>query len=148
MNPGSPAPQAGILTQARRRPHTNDQLPLVGGKITTKLIKLKGSGLARAQVISYNDPTWITTYVSKNDSQTKPPSSGDSNFRIASNGVEAVDTHEIEEIGYIMIGEGYDVLSTIKLDAQKRQTRFKVSLPRLLTALLLTKPFLGFQTWF
>lgn len=71
------------------------------------------------QVMSYNDPTWITTYVSKANSRTNPPSSGDSNFRIALNGAEAVDTHEAEDIGYVIIQEGYDVLNGIKWDAKQ-----------------------------
>jgi len=71
------------------------------------------------QVMSYNDPTWITTYVSKANSQTNPPSSGDQNFRIALNGAEAVDTHEAEDVGYIVIQEGYDALNGIKWDAKQ-----------------------------
>ena len=40
--------KAGILNQARRRPHKIIQRPLLGGKIITTLIKLKGSGLAES----------------------------------------------------------------------------------------------------
>jgi len=71
------------------------------------------------QAMSYNDPTWITTYVSKADSRTNPPSSGDSSFRIALNGAEAVDTHGAEDVGYIIIQEGYDVLNGIKWNAKQ-----------------------------
>jgi flagellin-like protein len=76
------------------------------------------------QVMSYNDPTWITTYVSKANSRTNPPSSDDASFRIALNGAEAVDTHEAENVGYIVIQEGYDVLNGVKWDA--KQTSDKI----------------------
>ncbi len=78
-----------------------------------------GNIIVLHQVMSYNDPMWITTYVSKADSRTNPPSSGDSSFRIALNGAEAVDTHGAEDIGYIIIQEGYDVLNGIKWDAKQ-----------------------------
>jgi hypothetical protein len=78
-----------------------------------------GNIIVLHQVMSYNDPAWITTYVSKNNSKTNPPSSGDSNFRIALNGAEAVDTHETEDVGYIVIQEGYDALNGIKWDAKQ-----------------------------
>jgi flagellin-like protein len=71
------------------------------------------------QVMSYNDPAWISSYVSKANSRTNPPSSGDASFRIALNGAEAVDTHGAEDIGYIVIQEGYDVLNGIKWDAKQ-----------------------------
>jgi flagellin-like protein len=76
------------------------------------------------QVMSYNDPTWISTYVSKANSRTNPPSSDDASFRIALNGAEAVDTHEAENVGYIVIQEGYDVLNGVKWDA--KQTSDKI----------------------
>ena len=78
-----------------------------------------GNIIVLHQVMSYNDPAWIATYVSKANSRTNPPSSGDSNFRIALNGAEAVDTHGTEDVGYIIIQEGYDVLNGIKWDAKK-----------------------------
>lgn len=78
-----------------------------------------GNIIVLHQAMSYNDPTWITTYVSKADSRTNPPSSGDSSFRIALNGAEAVDTHGAEDVGYIIIQEGYDVLNGIKWDAKQ-----------------------------
>ena len=71
------------------------------------------------QVMSCNDPTWITTYVSKANSRTNPPSSEDSSFQIALNGAEAVDTHEAEDIGYIILQEGYDTLNGIKWEAKQ-----------------------------
>lgn len=78
-----------------------------------------GNIIVLHQVMSYNDPTWITTYVSKATSKTNPPSSEDSSFRIALNGGEAVDTHETEDVGYIVIQEGYDMLDGIKWDAKQ-----------------------------
>ena len=78
-----------------------------------------GNIIVLHQVMSYNDPAWIATYVSKANSRTAPPSSGDSSFRIALNGAEAVDTHGAEDIGYIIIQEGYDVLNGIKWDAKQ-----------------------------
>jgi hypothetical protein len=72
-----------------------------------------GNIIVLHQVMSYNDPAWIATYVSKANSRTAPPSSGDSSFRIALNGAEA------EDIGYIIIQEGYDVLNGIKWDAKQ-----------------------------
>jgi flagellin-like protein len=78
-----------------------------------------GNVIVLHQVMSYNDPTWVTSYVSKANSRTAPPSSGDSGFRIALNGAEAVDTHEAEDVGYIIIQEGYDSLNEIKWEAKK-----------------------------
>lgn len=78
-----------------------------------------GNIIVLHQVMSYNDSTWITTYVSKANSQTNPPSSADSNFRIALNGAEAVSTHGTEDVGYIIIQAGYDALNGIKWDAEK-----------------------------
>ena len=40
--------KAGILIHARRRPHKTIRRPLLGGKIITALIKLKGSGLTKS----------------------------------------------------------------------------------------------------
>lgn len=78
-----------------------------------------GNIIVLHQVMSYNDPTWITTYVSKANSRTNPPNSADTNFRIALNGAEAADTHETEDLGYIIIQEGYDALNGIKWDAKQ-----------------------------
>jgi flagellin-like protein len=78
-----------------------------------------GNVIVLHQAMSYNDPTWITTYVSKADSRTSPPSSGDTGFRIALNGAEAVDTHGAEDIGYIIIQECYDVLNGINWEAKQ-----------------------------
>jgi hypothetical protein len=83
-----------------------------------------GNIIVLHQVMSYNDPTWITTYVSKANNITKPPSSGDSSFRIALNGAEAADTHGAEDVGYIVIQEGYDMLNGIKWEA--KQTADKI----------------------
>jgi hypothetical protein len=69
--------------------------------------------------MSYDDPEWITTYVSKADSRTAPPSSGDSGFRIALNGAEAVNAHGAEDIGYIIIEEGFDVLNGINWEVKQ-----------------------------
>ena len=48
LNPGSPAPQAGILDQTRRRPLETGLRPCssIEGKIVKTLIKLKRSGLS------------------------------------------------------------------------------------------------------
>jgi hypothetical protein len=78
-----------------------------------------GNILVFHQVMSNNDPTWITTYVSKTNNRTSPPSSGDSNFRIALNGAEAMDTHEVEDIGYIIIEENHEILSEIQWEAKQ-----------------------------
>jgi hypothetical protein len=83
-----------------------------------------GNILVFHQVMSNNDPTWITSYVSKANSRTNPPSSGDSSFRIALNGAEAVDTHGAEDIGYIIIEENRAVLSGIQWEA--KQTTDKI----------------------
>jgi flagellin-like protein len=78
-----------------------------------------GNVIVLHQVMSYNDPAWITSYVSKANSRTAPPSSGDSGFRIALNGAEAVDTHQAEDIGYIIIQEGYNTLNGIEWEAKQ-----------------------------
>jgi flagellin-like protein len=78
-----------------------------------------GNVIVLHQVMSNNDPTWITSYVSKANSKSNPPSSGDASFRIALNGAEAVDTHGAEDVGYIVIQEGYDVLNGIKWEAKQ-----------------------------
>lgn len=71
------------------------------------------------QVMSYNDPSWITTYVSKENSRSAPPSSSDDDFRIALNGAEAVDSHGTETIGYIIVEEGYSEVAGIKYDVKQ-----------------------------
>ena len=78
-----------------------------------------GNILVFHQVMSYNAPSWITTYVSRENSRTNPPSSGDDGFRIALNGAEAVDSHDAETISYIIIEEGYSELSAIKYDVKQ-----------------------------
>jgi flagellin-like protein len=71
------------------------------------------------QVMSCNDPSWITTYVSKENSKSSPPSSGDDGFRIALNGAEAVDSHDSENVGYIILEEGYGEIDGIKYNAKQ-----------------------------
>jgi flagellin-like protein len=78
-----------------------------------------GNILVFHQVMSYNDPSWITTYVSKENSRTNPPSSGDDGFRVALNGAEAANSHDEETVGYIIIEENYGTLSEIKYDAKQ-----------------------------
>jgi len=65
-----------------------------------------GNVIVFHQVMSYNEPTWITTYVSRENSNSNPLNSGDEGFRVALNGAEAVNSHEEETIGYIIIEEG------------------------------------------
>ncbi len=69
--------------------------------------------------MSYNNPSWITTYLSRETSRTNPPRSGDDGFRIALNGAEAADSHDAETVSYIIIEEGYSELSEIKYDAKQ-----------------------------
>jgi len=71
------------------------------------------------QVMSCNDTSWISTYVSKENSRSNPPNSGDSGFRIALNGAEAVDSHDNETISYIILEEGYGEIDGIKYDAKQ-----------------------------
>jgi len=71
------------------------------------------------QVMSYNDPSWITTYVSRHTSQTNPPNSGDIGFRIALNGAEATSSHLEETVGYIIFEDGFDEISEIKFDVKR-----------------------------
>ena len=66
-----------------------------------------------------NDPSWITTYVSKQNNKNNPPSSGDDGFRIALNGAEATDSHDTETIGYIILEAGYGEVAGIKYDAKQ-----------------------------
>ncbi len=51
------------------------------------------------QVMTYNDPNWITSYVSKDTGRWNPP--GVSGMRIALNASEAATTHGTETIGWI-----------------------------------------------
>jgi len=55
LDPGPPAPQAGILDQARRRPHSAVQRPYVEGRIINTLIRLKNNGKAESTLkhVSY-----------------------------------------------------------------------------------------------
>ncbi|PVX23759.1 MAG: hypothetical protein CW691_09690 [Candidatus Bathyarchaeum sp.] len=71
------------------------------------------------QAMSYNDPSWITTYISKEDSRTAPPSSGDDCFRIALNGAEAANSHGTETVGYIIFEEGCSEVAGIKYDIKQ-----------------------------
>ena len=75
-----------------------------------------GNIIALHQVMSYNDPDWITTYVSKEDNRQQPISSGDDGFRIALNGAEAATTHSNETISYIIFEQGFGEISGIKYD--------------------------------
>ena len=83
-----------------------------------------GNILVFHQVMSFNDPTWISTYVSKANSRTNPPNPEDSSFRIALNGAEAADTHEAEDVGYIIIQEDHNMLNGIEWEA--KQTTDKI----------------------
>jgi flagellin-like protein len=71
------------------------------------------------QVMSNDDPTWITSYVSRANSRTDPPRSSDSGFRIALNGAEAVDSHGSEEIGYVILQEATGVVDGVKWEAKQ-----------------------------
>lgn len=71
------------------------------------------------QVMSCNDDSWISTYVSRENSRTNPPSSGDEGFRIALNGAEAVNSHDSETVSYIILEEGYGEIAGIKYDAKQ-----------------------------
>lgn len=71
------------------------------------------------QVMTYNDAGWITTYVSKIDRRTAPPSSSDSGFRIALNGAEAVNSHGTETIGYVVVEQGQGTIGGVKYDIKR-----------------------------
>ena len=77
------------------------------------------------QVMSNNDPSWITSYVSRVNSRTYPPSSSDSGFRLALNGAEAVNSHQEETIGYIIMEENVGILD--ELQYESKQTSDSVS---------------------
>ena len=51
------------------------------------------------QVMSYNDPSWISTYVSRVDSRSNPPDSR--GMRIALNAAETASSHGVETIGWV-----------------------------------------------
>ncbi len=78
-----------------------------------------GNIIVLHQVMSYNDPSWITTYVSRETSTSDPPDSGDNGFRIALNGAEAATSHANETIGYIIFEAGFGEISGIKYDLKK-----------------------------
>jgi hypothetical protein len=78
-----------------------------------------GNLLVFHQVMSNDDPSWITTYVSRETSRTDPPSSDDDGFRIALNGAEATNSHSAETISYIILEENYSEISGIKYDAKQ-----------------------------
>jgi len=56
------------------------------------------------QVMTYNDPNWITTRVSSPSRNSNPPTT--SGFRISLNGAEVTNTHNTETIGWIAIDRG------------------------------------------
>ncbi len=53
------------------------------------------------QVMTYDDPTWISTWVSSVGNKNNPPTA--SGFQIGLNGAECVDSHGTETIGYIVV---------------------------------------------
>jgi flagellin-like protein len=78
-----------------------------------------GNIIVLHQVMSYSDPSWITTYVSRRSSTSNPPNSGDSGFRMALNGAEATSLHATETISYIVFEQGVGDISGIKYDAKR-----------------------------
>jgi len=78
-----------------------------------------GNILVFHQVITNNDPSWITTYVSKENSKSNPPSSSNEGFRIALNGAEASNSHQNEIIGYIILQEDYNQMGDTKYEAKQ-----------------------------
>ena len=78
-----------------------------------------GNPMIFHQVMSSNDPSWITTYVSRVNNRQNPPNSGDDGFRIALNGAEAVSSYASEIISYIIFEEGLGELSGIKYDIKR-----------------------------
>ena len=71
------------------------------------------------QVMSNNDPSWISSYVSRVNSRTNPPSSSDSGFRLALNGAEAVNSHLEETIGYIIMEEEFGLVDDIQFESKQ-----------------------------
>ena len=61
------------------------------------------------QVMTYNDPSWISTYVSRNNSRSNPPDAN--GMRVALNGAEAAASHGTETIGWIALA--MDATTTI-----------------------------------
>lgn len=68
------------------------------------------------QVMSYDDPSWIATYVSKINSRTNPPYFDDEGFRIALNGAEATGSHGNETIGYVIFEDAFGDLGGIRYE--------------------------------
>ena len=71
------------------------------------------------QVMSYNDPSWISSYVSRINSRTNPPRSSDSGFRVALNGAEAVNSHAQETVGYIVLEENFGLIDNIQYESKQ-----------------------------
>jgi integrase len=70
LNPGSPAPQAGILDQARRRPPNTGQRPNTEQDIIKTLLKMQSAGLSEkgtVKAVSYR-----LRYLAKNTDLTNP----------------------------------------------------------------------------
>ena len=78
-----------------------------------------GNLIVLHQVMSYNDDSWITTYVSRSNSRTNPPNSGDNGLRIALNGAEAVTSHSNETVSYVIFEQDFGELSGIKYDVKR-----------------------------
>ncbi len=78
-----------------------------------------GNIIVLHQVMSYNDASWITSYVSRRSSSSNPPNSGDSGFRIALNGAEAATSHSNETVSYIILEQDYGELSGVKYDIKR-----------------------------
>jgi hypothetical protein len=78
-----------------------------------------GNIIVLHQVMSYDDPSWITTYVSRETTTSSPPDSGDAGFRIALNGAEAATSHANETVGYIIFEEGFGEIDGIKYDLKR-----------------------------
>lgn len=77
-----------------------------------------GNIIVLHQVMSYNDDSWIASYVSRSTTQSNPPNSGDSGFRIALNGAEAATSHDSETISYIIFEEEVNQISGIKYETK------------------------------
>jgi integrase len=69
LNPGSPAPQAGILDQARRRPQDTRPRPKYEELLINTILKLKSAGLAEGSIraISYR-----LRYLAENTDMQEP----------------------------------------------------------------------------
>jgi hypothetical protein len=77
-----------------------------------------GNIIVLHQVMSYDDPSWITTYVSRRSSKSSPPNSGDSGFRIALNGAEATSSHGTEILSYIIFEREFGEISGMKYEGK------------------------------